>query len=552
MEKIQSQTVGAAFDEIAAKYPDKEALVYNGQRITYRKLQHQANRLAKGWIALGLKKDDKISVWMNNNPEWIYAFLASAKIGSVFVSVNARFKAQEMEFVLRQSDSTTLLFKAQIHKTNYYEMFLNLCPEMKTSDPGKLASAKFPRLRNVICLSPGKLPGTFSIDEIMDLGEKTVSDQVLVERQKAIQPDDLLMLQYTSGTTSFPKGCMTLHYPVILDVLAMGNNMDIQAEDRLYCPLPFYHVGGSLITFFKGVLAGATIVTTEHFDAETALRIIQQERCTVMNGVETLWLEMLRHPRFDQYDLSTLKKGWAIGPPELLRNVAEKMGVSRFVNTYGLSEQTANTGTTKADDPLEFKIHWNGRPHAGTEMKIIDRETGKTLPPGQMGEICVRGWNVMKGYYQMPEETKKVIDPEGWLHTGDMGVMDEKGNFRFAGRVKDTLRVGGENVSAIEVESFLLQHPAVRQVQVIGVPDPRLMEVPMAVVQLKEGKSTSESEIIAFCQGKLSGFKIPRYVWFVKEFPLTGSGKVQKYKLREEAIKRIKEGSEGSRGQGTE
>lgn len=485
---------------------------------------------------------------MNNNPEWIYAFLASAKIGSVFVSVNARFKMQELEFVLRQSDSTTLLFKAQVHKTHYYEMFAGLCPEMKSSSPGMLSSAKFPLLRNVIGVSPNHSPEVFSVDEIMALGENKVTDGELAERQKTIRPDDLVMLQYTSGTTSFPKGCMTVHYPVILDVMAMGKNMDLQAEDRIFCALPFYHVGGSLITFFEGVLAGATIVTIEHFEAQKALEIIQQEGCTVMNGVETLWLEMFRHPRFDQYDIHTLKKGWAIGPPELLRSVAEKMGVRRFVNTYGLSEQTANTGTTQADDPLEFKIHWDGRPHAGSEMKIVDRETGKTLPPGQMGEICVRGFNVMKGYYKMPEETKKVIDGDGWLHTGDMGVMDDKGNFRFAGRVKDTLRVGGENVSAIEVESFLLEYPAVRQAQVIGVPDERLMEVPMAVVQVKEGQKASEQEIIAFCRGKLSGFKVPRYVWFVEEFPLTGSGKVQKFKLREEAIKRIKEGSEGSRG----
>jgi len=542
MESIQSQTVGSAFDEIVARFAEKEALVYEDERISYRELQRRVHRMAKGLMALGLQKDEKMAVWMNNNPEWIYAFLASAKIGSVFVSVNARFKMQELEFVLRQSDSTTLLFKALVHKTDYYELFAGLCPEVRSSKPGKLSSPRFPLLRNVICVAQRTPPGVFTVEEVMALGEAKVSDGELAERQKAIRPDDLVMLQYTSGTTSFPKGCMTAHYPVILDVWAMGRNMDLRPEDRIFCPLPFYHVGGSLITFFMGVLAGATIVTTEHFEAGKALEIIQWERCTAMNGVETLWLELLRHPHLDRYDIHTLKKGWAIGPPELLRNVAEKLGVKRFVNTYGLSEQTANTGTTQADDPLEFKIHWNGRPHPGSEMKIVDPQTGSPLPPGQMGEICVRGFNVMKGYYKMPEETRKVIDAEGWLHTGDMGVMDEKGNFRFAGRIKDTLRVGGENVSAIEVESFLLQHPAVRMAQVIGVPDPRLVEVPMAVIQLKEGQRATESEIIAFCQGKLSSFKIPRYVWFVEEFPLTGSGKVQKYKLREEALKRIKGG----------
>jgi fatty-acyl-CoA synthase len=539
METFKGKTVGAVFDEIAGKYGEKEAFIFEDQRITYRELQERSNHFAKGLIALGIRKDDKVSVWMNNRPEWIYAWLASAKSGAVFVSVNSRFKIHELEYVLSQSDSSTLLFKDLVHKTNYYEMFASLCPEVKSSVPGKLSSAKFPLLKNIIGVASKPYPGFFSVEDVMALGEKKVPGRVLQERQDSIQGDDLLMIQYTSGTTSFPKGCMTAHYPALLDVLAMGKNMDIQREDRIYCPLPFYHVGGSLITFLQGLLAGATIVTTEHFEPETALRIIQEEHCTVMNGVETMWVEMLRHPRFEQYDISTLKKGWAIGPPELLRNISEKMGVRRFVNTYGLSEQTANTGTTQADDPLEFKIHWNGRPHAGTEMKIVDRETGKTLGPMQGGEICVRGFNVMKGYYKMPQETRKVIDAEGWLHTGDMGMMDEKGNFKFTGRAKDMLRVGGENVSAIEVESFLLQHPAVRQVQVIGVPDPRLTEVPMAVVQRKEGQRASDQEIIAFCQGRLSSFKIPRYVWFVQEFPLTGSGKVQKYKLREEAIKML-------------
>ena len=258
-----------------------------------------------------------------------------------------------------------------------------------------------------------------------------------------------------------------------------------------------------------------------------------------MNGVETMWLGMYTHPRFDAYDIHTLKKGWAIGPPELLRNVAEKMKVERFVNTYGLSEQTANTGTTKADDPLEYKMQWNGKPHSGTEMKIVDLKTGVSLPRGQEGEICVRGFNVMKGYYKMREETAKVIDKENWLHTGDLGIMDEEGNFRFVGRAKDMLRVGGENVSAIEVEGFLLRHPAIREVQVIGVPDGKLMEVPMAVVRLHEGKTCTEGDIIRFCQNKLASFKIPRYVWFTNEFPVTGSGKIQKYKLREAARERL-------------
>ena len=539
MEQFKGSTVGAILDEIAGKYPKKEAIVFNDRRITFRELQYQSNRFAKGLMHLGIRKGDKVSVWMNNNPEWIYAWFGSAKTGAVLVSFNTRFKSKELEYILSQSDSTTIIFKDSVYKTNYFEMFTELCPELKFSAKGGLSNQKFPMLKNVICVASKSFSGAFSFEGVIIEGEEHVSDRRLQQRQDSVKHDDIVLMQYTSGTTSFPKGCMTAHGQVIMDVLAMGKNMAIASDDKIYCALPFNHVGGLLITLFMGILAGATVVLTEHFEPRAALEIIQEEKCTAMNGVETTWLEMYNHPQFDQFDIRTLKKGWAIGPPELLRNVSEKMGVKRFVNTYGLSEATANTGTTQADDPLEYKINWNGKPHPGTEMKIVDLDTGKTVEFGQVGEICVRGYNVMKGYYKMPEETAKVIDDNGWLHTGDLGVMDEEGNYKFVGRAKDMLRVGGENVSAIEVEDFLLQHPAVKQVQVIGVPDQRLMEVPMAVVQLEEGKICSEQEMIAFCQGKLSSFKIPRYIWFVKEFPVTASGKIQKYRLRKEAAHRL-------------
>jgi len=537
MEQFKSNTVGAILDELADKYPEKEAVVFKDRRVTYRELQYQSNRFAKGLMHLGIKKGDKVSVWMNNNPEWVYAWFGSAKAGAVLVSINTRFKSKELEYVLSQSDSTTIIFKDVVYKTHYLEAFTELCPELTSSTIGELSSQKFPMLKNVICVANKSFPGTFSFEGLTIEGDEHVSDRRLQERQNSVKHDDIVLIQYTSGTTSFPKGCMIAHNQAIMDVLAMGKNMAIASDDKIYCVLPFNHVGGLLITLFMGILAGATVVIVAHFEPKAALKLIQEEKCTAMNGVETTWLEMYNHPQFEQFDIRTLKKGWAIGPPELLRNVSEKMGVRRFVNTYGLSEATANTGTTKADDPLEYKINWNGKPHTGTEMKIVDLGTGKTLELGQEGEICVRGFNVMKGYYKMPEETAKIIDENGWLHTGDLGIMDEERNYKFIGRAKDMLRVGGENVSAIEVEGVLLQHPEVRQVQVIGVPDQRLIEVPMAVVQLENEKICSEQEIISFCKGKLSSFKIPRYAWFVKDFPVTASGKIQKYRLRKEATK---------------
>lgn len=537
MEQFKSNTVGAILDELAGKYPEKDAIVFKDRRITYKELQYQSNRFAKGLMHLGIRKGDKVSVWMNNNLEWVCAWFGSAKAGSVLVSINTRFKSKELEYVLSQSDSATIIFKDVVYKTNFFEVFTELCPELTSSTEGRLSSHKFPMLKNVICVANKSFPGVFSFEGLMIEGEEHVSDRRLQERQNSVKHDDIVLIQYTSGTTSFPKGCMIAHSQAIMDVLAMGTNMAFASDDKIYCALPFNHVGGLLITLFMGILAGATVVIMEHFEPKAALKIIQEEECTAMNGVETTWLEMYNHPQFDQFDIRTLKKGWAIGPPELLRNVSEKMGVKRFVNTYGLSEATANTGTTKADDPLEYKINWNGKPHPGTEMKIVGLDSGKTLEFGQEGEICVRGFNVMKGYYKMPEETAKIIDDNGWLHTGDLGVMDKERNYKFIGRAKDMLRVGGENVSAIEVEGVLLQHPGVRQVQVIGVPDQRLIEVPMAVVQLEEGKICSEQEIISFCKGKLASFKIPHYTWFVKDFPVTASGKIQKYRLRKEATK---------------
>jgi len=542
MEKVKKRTIGVAFDEVVDLHPEKEALIYENQRITYRQLQQRANQFAKGLMHLGMHKGDKISVWMNNNPEWVYAFLGSAKAGTVFVSVNNRFKSSELEYLLQHSDSTTVLFKDRVYQTDFMGTFQGLCPEISSSVPGKLNCSRLPLLRNVIVVTEESIPGAFSVSKLLEPGSANITDQDLKKRQNSIQPEDLAMFQYTSGTTSFPKGCMLLHGPIARDAVAAGHNMAIGAEDRVYCPLPFCHVGGSIITLLSGLLRGATIVTSDHFDPEDAMEIIQQEKCTVMNGVESIWLGILNHPKFKSYDLHTLQKGWATGPVELLRSLYERMGVKRFVSTYGLSEATANTGMTLADDPLELKLQWNGQPHPDTEMKIVDQETGKQLPPGREGEICVRGYTVMKGYYKMPEETAKAIDSEGWLHTGDLGIMNEKGYFKFSGRLKDMLRVGGENVAALEVEGYYLKHPAVRQAQVIGIPDEKLVEVPALVVQLKEGQRVSEKEMIDFAKGKLSNFKIPRYVWFVDEFTLTASGKIQKFKLKEEALKWLEKG----------
>jgi len=532
-------TVGGIFEEIVKKFPGKEAVIFEDQRISYKELQHRVDCLAKGFLALAIKPGEKVSIWMTNHPEWIYAQLALAKVGAILVPVNARFKTQEVEYILKQSESSALIFKDRTSRTDYLEMVRVLCPEINSYQKGELFATGLPLLKNIICFSPQRYDGMFSFSEVMNSGDKTGSVEALRTRMELVQPDDILMIQYTSGTTSFPKGAMISHDQVIRTYQALGSNLNIRPEDKLYCPLPFFHVGGSLMSTMVAFLKGATLVINEYFDPEMALKTIEKEGCTAMNGLETHWLTLYQHPHFESFNIRSLQKGWAGCPPEIIRKIYEKIGAQKIVSTYGLSEGSGNTGTTQADDPLELKLKWNGKPHEGIEMKIIDITSGDRLAPGKEGEICIRGFNVMKGYYKMPEETAKAIDKGGWLHTGDCGLMDEAGNFKFTGRIKDMLRVGGENVSPLEVEGFLLGHPAVKQVQVIGVPDRRLVEVPMAVVQLKEGAICTEREIMDFCEGKIARFKIPRYVRFVREYPLTASGKVQKFKLREMAIQEL-------------
>jgi fatty-acyl-CoA synthase len=493
--------------------------------------------LASGFLALGIKPDEKVSIWMTNHPEWIYTQLALAKIGGVLVPVNARFKTYELEYLLTQSDTTTLIFKDRTQTTDYLEMVRVLCPEVNSSQKGELVASKFPLLKRLICFSPKQHEGMFSFQEVMKLGDTVALEEARKARQDSIHPDDILMIQYTSGTTSLPKGATISHDQVIRTYQALAGNQKIESEDKLYCPVPFFHVVGSLMSIILVLIKGATLVTNEYFDSEIALRTIEREQCTAMHGFEPHWLGMFQHPRFGEFNIRSLQKGSAGAPPEIFRKIVEKIGAKKIVSSYGLSEGSGNTGTTRADDPLDFKLQWNAKPHKGIKVKIIDIETGDTLPPGKEGEICIRGFNVMKGYYKMPEETAKAIDKKGWLHTGDSGIMGENKFFKFTGRIKDMLKVGGENVSVLEVEGFLLRHPAIKQVQVIGVPDPRLTEVPLAVVQLKEGAICTEKEIIDFCKGKIARFKIPRYVRFVQEYPMTASGKIQKVKLKETAMR---------------
>jgi fatty-acyl-CoA synthase len=533
------KSLGQVLEEVAKKYPNRPALIFKDQRISYRKLREKAETLAKGLMALGIGKNDKVSIWAGNSPEWVYTQVATALIGAVLVPVNTRFRTSELEYILNQSDSTTLILMDRFLNIDFAGMLREVCPEVDNALPGRLQSARLPMLKNIIFLGDKKVLGSFSFSDIMRRGEGIPAGNLKLATPR-VQPDDVIMFQYTSGTTAFPKGVMLTHDGVIRDAFYLGERQTLTAEDVLFSPLPFFHVGGAVISTLSALTHGAGMVFLETYDPLESLKAVHKERCTAMNGVETHFLMMYQHPDFSRYDVSSLKKGWVIGPAEVVRCVYQKMGLTKLLNIYGTSETSPNVTTTFVDDPLELRIAFHGLPHEGTEIKIVNPSTGETLANGKEGEICVRGWNVMKGYYKKPEETAKAIDSQGWLHTGDLGWVDpQTGYLKFTGRFKDMLRVGGENVSAMEVESFLLTHPKVKQAQVVGVPDLRLTEVGMAFLELKEGVSASEEEILSFCKGKIANFKIPRYVSFVREFPMTGSGKIQKFMLKKQALERL-------------
>ena len=519
-------------DRVSGKYPDKEAIVCEDCRLTYRELKCAVEKVARSFLALGVEKGDKVSVWIYNCPEWITIQLALGKIGAILVPINTRFKSKELEYTLSQSDSKALVTMDRFMNIEFAEIVYGVIPELKASVPGTLHAEGFPVLDHVISFGSEPLPGILPWKEFLAAGE-SLPGEVLSKRQTQVYPDDIAMFQYTSGTTSFPKGVMLTHNGILRDSYQMGQRMTIGPGDRLFCPLPFFHVGGAVISTLLVFNYGATLVIGKTFDPEFALRMVERERCTAMTGVETHFLTMYGNPEFGNYDVSSLEKGCAIGQPEIIREIYEKLLIRKVLNVYGISEASPNVTTTRVDDPLDFRMAWHGKPHPETEIRIVDYSTGEPRTPLEEGEICVRGWNVMKGYYKKPEETAQVIDQDGWLHTGDSGIMDRDGNLKFTGRIKDMIRVGGENVSAMEVENYLLTHPKVKYAAVIAVPDQRLTEVCLAVIQLQEGQETTEEEIIRYCKGKIANFKVPRFVRFVDEYPMTGSGKIQKFVLKD-------------------
>jgi len=544
LQDALSITIGDLIDRQAEVFPNNDAVVYvdRGLRLTYQQYRDIINRAAKGFLRLGVKKGDHVAIWATNYPEWLFTQMGTAKIGAVLVTVNPSYRANELDYLLRQSDTTTLVLIKGYRDADYVAMVNELIPELAASKPGELHTERFPRLKHLIYVGAGPTPaGMLPWAELLAMGD-AVSDDELRAAQAATDPEDVINIQYTSGTTGYPKGAMLTHRNILGDAYLVTDCLNLTDKDRLCAPVPFYHCFGCVMANLGCLIRGATLVPIESFDPKQVLEAVQAERCTALYGVPTMFIAEMNHPDFAKYDLSSLRTGIMAGSPcpiEVMRAAVNRMNLREITIAYGQTETSPVSTQTRTDDSLERRVTTVGRLLPGLEAKIIDPQTGETLPPGKPGEYCVRGFVVMKGYYNMPEATAQTIDADGWLHSGDLAVMDEDGYFNITGRIKDMIIRGGENIYPREIEEFLYTHPKIADVQVIGVPSEKYGEEVMAWIKLRDGETATEEEIRAFCKGKIADFKIPRYIKFVDSFPMTITGKIQKYKMREAAIKEL-------------
>lgn len=541
MARLIHKTVGDLLDETVERFPERDAVVYPelGIRWSWSEFQKQCNRAAKGLMRLGLKKGHHLSIWATNLPEWVVTQFATGKMGAVMITVNTQYRTRELEYLLKQSDTETLILMEGFRGNSYLDMIYEICPELIDSKPGELRSVRLPRLRNVIFIGKERKPGMFLWEDILEMGEE-VSDEELRRRQESLHPDDVINMQYTSGTTGFPKGVMLTHNNIVNNARNVAECMKLTHEDRLCIPVPFFHCFGCVMGTLACANTGATMVPLIAFDPLKVLQAVEQERCTALHGVPTMFIAELNHPDFRKFDLSSLRTGIMAGsncPIEVMKRVVNDMGAREITIAYGQTESSPVITQTRTDDPIELRVSTVGRVLPNVEAKIVDPLTGEELPPGVQGELCTRGYHVMKGYYNMPEATAEAIDGEGWLHTGDLAVMDENGYFRITGRLKDMIIRGGENIYPREIEEFLYTHPKILDVQIVGVPDEKYGEQAAAFIRVKEGENLTPEEVRAFCEGKIARYKIPRYVLFVDEYPMTASGKIQKFKLREMAAR---------------
>jgi fatty-acyl-CoA synthase len=533
--KLKTLTLGQILDQTAARFPDNDALVYVDRdfRLTYQEFSLFVDDMARGLMALGIKKGEKVAVWATNIPYWVTLQFATAKIGAILLTVNTSYKRSELEYILTQSETQNLFLIDGYQDTDYVNIAYELIPELKTQQRGFLSSKKFPHLKRVGFLGQEKHRGMYSIPEIKALSVMTAKKDYM-ERQGALSPHDVVNMQYTSGTTGFPKGVMLTHYNIGNNGFFIGKNQNLSEKDRICLPVPLFHCFGCVLGVLAAVNHGSCMVILEGFDPLLVMASVEQEKCTGLYGVPTMFIALLEHPMFSKFDFSSLRTGIMAGstcPIHIMEKVIGKMNMTDITICYGLTEASPVLTYTRIGDDLRLRVETVGRALPHIEVKIIDIETGNTIPPGFQGEVCCRGYNVMKGYYNNPEATKEVIDDDGWLHSGDLGIMDDQGNLSITGRHKDMIIRGGENIYPREIEEFLYRMDEIKDVQVAAVPSKKYGEEVGAFIILKKDADIEESDVIDFCRGKIARYKIPRYVNFLNTYPMTASGKIQKFKL---------------------
>jgi fatty-acyl-CoA synthase len=541
---VDGLTFGEVLARTADRWPGHDALAFPrlGYRRSYADFRREVRDVARALLALGVRPGEHVGLWATNWPQWIVTQFAAAQAGAVLVNINPAYRSHELAYVLTQADVTALLLTDCFKTSDYFALLAEVCPELAGSSPGGLRSAAFPKLRRVVSIKAATAPGMLSWEEFLARGTD-VPEEDLDRRQAAVRAADVVNIQYTSGTTGFPKGAMLTHRNLLMNAFHVGACLGFTDRDRLCIPVPFYHCFGCVMgTLMCAVYGAAMVVPAESFDPEATLRAVQEEACTAVYGVPTMFIAQLHHPRFGEFDLGSLRTGIMAGSPcpvEVMRAVVERMGARGVTIAYGLTESSPVITQTATTDSVEHRVATVGRVLPGLEVKVVRPGGEEPVPDGESGELMVRGHGVMRGYYNKPAETAAVLTPEGWLHTGDLALRTPDGYYRITGRIKDMIIRGGENVYPREVEEFLYTHPAVADVQVVGLPDERVGEEVCAWVRLKPGASPTAEEVREFCKGRIAHYKVPRYVFFVDEYPTTVTGKVQKFKLREMGVERL-------------
>ena len=537
-------TIGETLDASARAYPDQDALVVRHQdrRYSFRQLREEVELVARALLRLGIQKEDRLGIWATNCAEWVIAQFAAAKVGAILVNINPANRAFELEYVLRQSECGTLLLMQGFRDADYVSIVNGLCPELAAAKAGELHSATLPNLRNLVFFGEGRPAGMFAWNDLGELG-RGGSEAELRRREAMLSFDDPINIQYTSGTTGFPKGATLSHHNIVNNALATTDAMKLTHRDRLCVPVPFYHCFGMVMSTMACMVRGATMVLpAAFFDPLATLEAVQAERCTALHGVPTMFIAELDHPEFSRFNLSSLRTGIMAGSPcpiEVMKRVVKLMHLTEMTIGYGLTESSPVITQTRVDDPLELRVTTVGQARPHTEVKIVDVTTGEIVPRGSPGELCTRGYLVMKGYYKNPEATQKAIDRDRWLHSGDLATMDANGYCRITGRAKDVIIRGGENIYPREIEEFLYTCAGISDVQVIGVPDGKYGEQVVAWVKLDANSKLTPEDIRKFCEGKIANYKIPKFVKIVDSFPMTVTGKIQKFKMRQASTEEL-------------